>query len=197
MDLLKKNKHSHPLIYLRGLKSTDLGAIVNFLYYGEAYVFQEDLDTFLALAEEFKLKGLTGGADSEKKETPQSREVPMKKETSRKMTSLPEPNLEGSTSEDFSNDTIVALTTDKISVDLQELDEQIKSMITKSDVSTNGQGKMATCNACGKQGPLKHMPQHIEANHITGVSHACDICGKHSRSRQLLSRHNSMFHGQH
>ena len=74
MDLLKKNKHPHPLIYLRGLTSTDLGAIMDFLYHGEANVFQEDLDTFLALAEEFKLKGLTGGADGEKKETPQSRE---------------------------------------------------------------------------------------------------------------------------
>ena len=30
MDLLKKNKHPHPLIYLRGLTSTDLGAIMDF-----------------------------------------------------------------------------------------------------------------------------------------------------------------------
>ena len=191
MDLLKKNKHPHPLIYLRGLTSTDLGAIMDFLYYGEANVFQEDLDTFLALAEEFRLKGVTGGADAKKKETPQSGKMPIKKETSRKMTPLTEPNFEGSIVEGFSDDTIVALATDKVSVDLQELDEQIKSMITKSEVSTsNGQGRMATCNACGKEGPLKHMPQHIEANHITGVSHTCDICGKHSRSRNALSKHN-------
>ena len=45
MDILKKNKHPHPLIYLRGLKSTDLVAILDFLYHGEANVFQENLDT--------------------------------------------------------------------------------------------------------------------------------------------------------
>ena len=32
MDLLKKNKQPHPLIYFRGLTSIDLGAIMDFLY---------------------------------------------------------------------------------------------------------------------------------------------------------------------
>ena len=38
----------------------ELVAIVDFLYYGEANVHQENLDSFLAVAEELKLKGLTG-----------------------------------------------------------------------------------------------------------------------------------------
>ena len=84
MKLLKKNKHPHPLIYMRGLKSEELMAIVDFLYQGEANVFQEHLDSFLALAEEFRLKGLTGGAESEKEpihETPpQNKKVPLKQE---------------------------------------------------------------------------------------------------------------------
>ena len=33
---------------------------MDFLYFGEANVFQEDLDSFLAIAEEIQLKGLTG-----------------------------------------------------------------------------------------------------------------------------------------
>ena len=70
---------------------------------------------------------------------------------------------------------------------MQDLDEQIKSMITKSDLSAGpGKGKLATCNVCGKQGPYMVLPRHIEANHITGVSHACDICGKVSRSRNTF-----------
>ena len=44
---------------MRGLKSNDLTNMLNFLYVGEANVFQEDLDSFLALAEELQLKGLT------------------------------------------------------------------------------------------------------------------------------------------
>ena len=55
--LLGRNKHPHPLIYMRGMKSEDLSAIVDFLYRGEANVFQENLDSFLAIAEELQLKG--------------------------------------------------------------------------------------------------------------------------------------------
>ena len=59
-NILRRNKHSHPLIYMRGMKSEDLVAIIDFLYCGEANVYQENLDSFLAIAEELKLKGLTG-----------------------------------------------------------------------------------------------------------------------------------------
>merc|ERR1719430_2656610 len=68
-DLLRKNSHPHPLVYMRALKSEDLIAMVDFLYYGEANVFQENLDSFLALAEELKLKGLnTEGSNHAEKE---------------------------------------------------------------------------------------------------------------------------------
>ena len=35
-------------------------AIIDFLYCGEANVFQENLDSFLAIAEQLQLKGLMG-----------------------------------------------------------------------------------------------------------------------------------------
>ena len=59
-NVLARNKHPHPLIYMRGVKSLDMLAIVDFLYCGEANVFQENLDSFLAIAEELQLKGLMG-----------------------------------------------------------------------------------------------------------------------------------------
>ena len=64
-NLLKRNKHPHPLIYMRGVKSEDLLAIVDFLYFGEANVNQENLDSFLALAEELQLQGLMGNVYSD------------------------------------------------------------------------------------------------------------------------------------
>ena len=58
-NIIRRNKHPHPLIYMRGVKSEDLVAIVDFLYCGEANVYQENLDAFLTIAEEISLKGLT------------------------------------------------------------------------------------------------------------------------------------------
>ena len=58
--ILPNSKHPHPLIYLRGFQSKDFVSILDFLYFGEAIFCQEDLDFFLAIAEEIQLKGLTG-----------------------------------------------------------------------------------------------------------------------------------------
>ena len=58
LNLLQRNKHPHPLIYMRGVKSEVLVAVMDFIYLGEANVYQENLDSFLAIAEEFRLKGL-------------------------------------------------------------------------------------------------------------------------------------------
>ena len=58
--LLKRNKQSHQLVYMRGMKFEDLLAVVDFLYYGEANIFQDNLYVFLNIAEELKVKGLTG-----------------------------------------------------------------------------------------------------------------------------------------
>jgi hypothetical protein len=55
---------------MRGMKSSELMAIIDFLHFGETDVYQENLDAFLSIAEELQLKGLTGGATETKlKET--------------------------------------------------------------------------------------------------------------------------------
>jgi len=47
------------LLYLKGIKYTDLLAVLNFMYHGEVNVVQEELNSFLATAEDLKVKGLT------------------------------------------------------------------------------------------------------------------------------------------
>jgi len=60
--VLKRNKHEHPLLYLKGVKYSDIVAVLNFMYHGEVNVAQEDLNSFLAVAEDLKVKGLTQNA---------------------------------------------------------------------------------------------------------------------------------------
>ena len=63
-NIFKTNQHSHPLLYLRGIKSVELTQILNFIYYGEVNVAQEDLKSFLVVAEDLKIKGLTEQKDT-------------------------------------------------------------------------------------------------------------------------------------
>jgi len=57
--ILKQNPHQHPLLYLKGVEFVNLQSVLNFMYHGEVNVAQEDLNSFLSVAEDLKVKGLT------------------------------------------------------------------------------------------------------------------------------------------
>ena len=46
LNILKRNKNPHPLIYMTDVKSNNLMAMVDFMYQRGANVFQEDFDSF-------------------------------------------------------------------------------------------------------------------------------------------------------
>ena len=58
-SVLKRNRHEHPLLYMKGVKYVDIVSVLNFMYHGEVNVAQEELNSFLAVAEDLKVKGLT------------------------------------------------------------------------------------------------------------------------------------------
>ena len=194
--ILQKSKHPHPLIYLRGFQSKDFASILDFLYFGEANVYQEYLDPFLAIAEGIKLKGLTGQTSSELFEeqdksrhfepTKISNEVsktPSSDQALIKPTAIAIPNLSGTTN-------------------LSALDEKVKSMMEKGQrmiphgKQANGTRKQATsciCKVCGKEGRGTYIRNHIESNHLEGISLPCDCCGKSLSSRASLAVHKSRY----
>jgi len=59
--VLRKVQHSHPLIYMKGVKFSDLEAVLSFVYHGEVNMAEADLNSFLAVAEELEVKGLACG----------------------------------------------------------------------------------------------------------------------------------------
>merc|ERR1712129_470260 len=90
-----------------------------------------------------------------------------------------------------------AVTDFTVAADLQDLDVKIKSMMEFSENHVGGapgKGFNRICKVCGKEGLMHHIRDHIEANHITGVSHACNICGSAAKTRQTLYAHKSKFH---
>jgi len=53
------SSHGHTILYLRGVHSADMQAVLDFMYHGEVSVAQEELNSFLSVAEDLKVKGLT------------------------------------------------------------------------------------------------------------------------------------------
>jgi len=76
--VLKRNKHQHPLVYLKGVRYTDLLSVLNFMYHGEVNVAQEELNSFLAVAEDLKVKGLTQNGSSSSPSKPSTQQQPRK-----------------------------------------------------------------------------------------------------------------------
>merc|ERR1712129_119727 len=177
---------------MRGLKSEDLVAMIDFLYFGEANVYQENLDSFLAVAEELQLKGLTGSGAEEETENiskPTTKNKPPKLGQQRTLTKQesPTPDISSSVYKVENSSPMlgtvegtVAVTDYTVTADLQDLDDKINSMMEATETniySGNAKRKIYLCKVCGKEGELTHTKMHIEANHITGVSHTCNICG--------------------
>ena len=65
----------NPAIYLRGVRHEDIKNILEFMYLGEVSVTQQDLDSFLSVAQDLCIKGLS---QNDKNDTSQSknRQIP-------------------------------------------------------------------------------------------------------------------------
>ena len=207
--LKKKKKHPHPLVYMRGLKYENLLSMVNFLYHGEANIFQENLDSFLAMADELQLKGLNK-TEREEEEVESVSKNDSDRRRSQLSNTMSRNNIvatskDDATSQGWKNkvemssapETAIALMLNSFSgnTNLEELDEKVKSMMTFSENKLSKQkGRARICKVCGKEGQMIAIMNHIEANHMTNISISCDVCGKTPSTRHALKEHKRINH---
>ena len=212
-NILKGIKQAHPFLYLRGMKAEDVSAILDFLYFGEANVSQENLESFLAIAEELQLKGLTGQKESKsiknekndggnlfEERSSASTFTEVKKDQPKYAKKVQMNENLSQIAPDIKGNNMIAihnfLTEETQAADLEE---KVQSMMEKSSnlISNgkNGQIRASICKACGKEGLGRNIKRHIEANHLDGVYlHPCNICEKTCRSRNMLWQHKHMNH---
>ena len=202
-EVFKKHKHSHPLIFMRGVNYGELVAMVEFLYKGEANVDQSNLDNFLALADELKLKGLNGTNGEEEgksgqEQLPRKLVKPNHGQVFEPTANVSKPtyNEELVQENGNKNEGVVALNTSN-----EDLNSHIMSMMGKSENCVvrsqgkgNSQGKARICKVCGKKGAMKDIQKHIEANHISGFVHSCNICEIAVKTRHALAQHIARNH---
>ena len=126
---------------MRGIASVDLAAIVGFLYNGEANVFQENFDSFLAIAEELQLKGLKGSNDQNESNETELQKEPLSikpEQKYRKDRMISDTGKAGTKSNEqcdeldkVENNVLMAISI-PVSADSQHLDQTVKSMMETS-----------------------------------------------------------------
>jgi len=62
-SVFQANPHNHPLMYLRGVKTDQLQSLLQFIYAGVTAVQEENVSSFLAVAADLKIGGLSGNQD--------------------------------------------------------------------------------------------------------------------------------------
>jgi len=101
-NILRRNPHQHPLLYLKGVKYSELMSVLNFMYHGEVNVAQEELNSFLSVAEDLRVKGLTQNnsesLNNQRKESIIGR-TPTEKEAPKRQRPIPAPNVNSNRSQ--------------------------------------------------------------------------------------------------
>ena len=159
--ILQNNIHSHPLIYLSGINSTNLEFIIDYIYEGEVHLFQEQLDSFLNAAQKLQIAGLLSNQEDKIKEENEFNnwEVVDKDENHFEIPRIDNQNKK------VRHQTIVAVSCH----DQNEVDKKIREIMKKED----GYFK---CTACWKVSKdISNMRKHIEI-HIEGLSYECQFC---------------------
>ena len=57
-EILLRNSHSHPLIYLKDVNYAELSLLMKFIYFGQCEVNSLELEAFLTCANELKISGI-------------------------------------------------------------------------------------------------------------------------------------------
>ena len=163
---------------------------MDFLYRGEANIYQENLDSFLAMADELQLKGFN---ERDKEVEKKQRLYNITSDTIKDETMLQGFKSEVATR--VKAETTIALDNFTGKTDLQELDTKVKLMMTSSENRIGKEQKKGKiCNVCGKEGDRNNIKNHIEANHLTNISIPCNSCDKILHTRSALNQHNRAYH---
>ena len=183
-------------------------AIVDFIYLGEANLFQEQLEGFLALAEELELKGLDGSTEEQNSEYPTESSTRCGGGTDlnqkQNITGGSMENVKSEEANVKSEGTNVKSegTGIKIEPKLRNTSFSVQHPRMGSLIEPDTMAKIETmiekgvhghsCNNCGyttKQ--INHMREHVE-KHIDGLEYPCNSCNnKVFKSSHSLRTHRS------
>ena len=191
--LMKLNSQQNPCLYLSGVSGPDLQVIMDFIYKGEARLYQQQMDSFLTAAAKLKISGLMSNKKSSSKKLepilppmvmpPDFQAIQDSLYQEFNVPQFPEPNTSNALAlnEPGIVETIAHPIQDEsqIVTSAAELEKKVKELIDGT-----------TCKVCGKS--IKNRFQlvgHVET-HIEGLSYSCTLCDKQYSSRDALRVHN-------
>lgn len=169
-NILTKNTEGNLVIYLNDVSGSNLNKVLDYIYCGEVKVYQEELESFLAIAQRLRLDGLL----SETSESPLNERKENVKQTTNMYPHHPAPDVVTA---------IATLNSETVSMD--EIEQKVKDFM-------NIEADRVTCKVCGKIANGRNRRQDIKAHierHMKGISYTCNLCNKSCPTRNDLRTH--------
>ena len=163
-DILKEDKNSNQIMYLRGIQFSEMESIIQFIYLGEATFYKERMDEFLSVAKSLQIKELCNAQNESEDESEHESEDEPKYG-----------NPETST-ENFVEQTVTTV----------HLNHRAQQDKREGVVSVKGK---LECDECNKtyfsRGALY---SHKQSKH-RNVKFPCDQCESHFTEKWILNKH--------
>ena len=196
-----KGNTTNPLLFLSGVSSINLGFILDYIYYGEVNLFQEQLDSFLESAQNLEIKGLLGKNQECQEDSGNVNEscIQNLNVQKQKNTEYHHEFNEESRLASINENPVVKEQRDtrRHSRDTMQFDvkpmtaEEIEMKTMELYQKVDGTWR---CMACTYSSKYKaDTRKHVET-HLVGLSYTCPICNKEFKSKNSVQAHKSVLH---
>ena len=179
-NIFKKVNNQNPLIFLAGVNSTDLRILLDYMYEGEAQIYQDGLGEFLEVANKLQINGLLG-VNQETINDDVTKEFAIANQDFSEESDFDEegdpPKKFKPKKREFASSNIEA----------KRATLMINELIFK-------EGDFWFCKSCKFSSNFASTIRPHAETHIDGLSFVCPICEESFRSRKILSNHKRRKH---
>ena len=184
--ILKGNTHANAntLLFLGGISSINLGFILDYIYYGEVNLFQEQLDSFLESAQKLEIESFQ---KTENVQEQMKKELCHEFNEERRLERMDEKPVVKIQRDTWTH-TRDSVQFDVRSLTAEEIEMKTRELYQKEDGSW-------ICMACpySTTHSIAHIRKHIET-HLDGLIYTCPSCYREYSTKNTLQKHISLHH---
>ena len=187
--ILKENTHANQLLYLGGVSSQNIGFILDYIYYGEVKLFQEQLDCFLETAQKLEIEGLLGDEQKSENQGQCQKQENHFKQDEHDFQRTEDKTIVGIGAKapleqrKYSRPVTAVHVANVESMSPQEIDIKMRELYQKND----GVWSCLVCDYSTRtnSGDIR---KHVKI-HLDGLSYTCSLCNGKFRSTNILYNH--------
>ena len=205
--IFERRPRDQPLLFLRGVKSEHLRALIDYIYTGEASIDVSDLNDFIQVGKDLKIVGLTDDDEEEDisaKQEDQAKDIVLEESSQNIIETFKgEPIIENEST--LSRKAPGELRTLPNSLEtIPEIDQVLVAsararMLTeeyfnvyerkKNSLMVQVKGLIWKCKRCPQEMKKHHLKEHVTIHMDGEFSYTCRYCGGHFNKCRTFQRH--------